>query len=359
MDRFAFIPNPHDVDFLAYEAIPEHGLKMKNPRLAEKGLAWMPPFRRGVITVRSSSTQKEVAGDMIYVPLIPNQILNLDGAFVLKKVIEAGKLAQRLGAKIIGLGAYIASVGRKGVLVAKSLDIPVTTGTSYTIAVVIDATLKAADDVKIELDKAKITIIGATGTIGSVSAQILANRVGFLTLVSRNVEKLKRLADFIKVSHNSATVEITDNIKDAINKSDIVLISTTTPGNLLSVKDLPPGSVVCDISVPHNVSPEDAKLREDVLVIDGGLVQCPTEVDLYYFDLPPNLLYACLSEVTILALEGMHQSYSIGGDVSLEKVLKISQLALKHGFRLAEFRSFGKQVSEEQIEKVREARKQK
>ncbi len=357
MDRFAFIPNPHDVDLLAYKVIPEHGLKVKNPRLAENCLTWLPPFRRGTVTIKSIFNQKEVIGDIIYVPLIPKQILNLDEQFVFRKVIEAGKLAKRLGAKIIGLGAYVSGVGRKGVLIAKSLDMPVTTGISYTIATVIEATLKAAEDVNIRLDEARITIIGASGTIGGVCSQVLADRVSFLTLVARNQEKLKRLADFIKASHSSTTIEITNNIQEAVKKSDIILISTTTPGSLLSVKDLRPGTVVCDISVPHNVFPIDANLRDDILVIDGGLVQCPNEVDLYYLDLPVNLLYACLSEVIILTLEGLFQSYSLGGDVSLEKVLKISKLASKHGFKLANFRSFGKLVTKEQLEKVKEARK--
>jgi hypothetical protein len=56
----------------------------------------------------------------------------------------------------------------------------------------------------------------------------------------------------------------------------------------------------------------------------------------------------------ILSLENRYESYSLGKELELEKVKEIGRLATKHGFKLAGFRSFEKQVSEEDIMKIRE-----
>ncbi len=55
----------------------------------------------------------------------------------------------------------------------------------------------------------------------------------------------------------------------------------------------------------------------------------------------------------ILALEGRFEDYTLGKDISLERVNEITALARKHGFRLSGFRSFEHEVSDEQIQIVR------
>jgi predicted amino acid dehydrogenase len=188
---------------------------------------------------------------------------------------------------------------------------------------------------------------------------MLSDKVEALVLVARNQERMKNLREEIMlIPHSTPNITCTDNIKEAVKQSDIVVISTNTPLEFLSVKDLNPGCVVCDVSVPHNISREDAN-NADVLIIDGGLVQCPNEVDFDYLDLPKGVGYACLSEVMILALEGIYENYSTGGDISIFKISEINRLAAKHGFKLAEFRSFGVSVTEDQIEKVIKARQRR
>jgi predicted amino acid dehydrogenase len=73
-----------------------------------------------------------------------------------------------------------------------------------------------------------------------------------------------------------------------------------------------------------------------VLIISGGVVDVPGEVDFGFdFGLPPGKAYACMAETMVLALEGRHESYSLGKDVQLERVHEITQLARKHGFQLS------------------------
>lgn len=353
MDKFAFLFHPSNLDILADKGIQEQGLKTKNRRLVERSLRWLSPVKRATAIVNSIAGNS-AEGEMIMVPLLCSHILNMDKKFVLEKVIEAGQLAKNLNVKIIGLGAYLASVGRKGALISEALNIPVTSGTTYTIAIALEATMEAARRVGIEIDEAKICIIGATGSIGKTYARMLANKVNSLILVARRQTALKTLCEEIHNNYGFGNIMISENIKEAVNQSDIVLISTNSPSELLTIDDLPPGCVVCDISIPHNIAAKEN--GNEVLVIDGGLVQCPGDQNFDYLNLSHGMAYACLSEVMILTLEGKFENYSSGGNISEEKILEIGLLAKKHGFELSRLTSFGVPVNDEQIEKVRKAR---
>ena len=346
----------HTVDLGYVASNFDSSANEKREPLLRRILEWTPSFQCSHITGVRSIIGKEVDGELILCPLLPEQILNMDKNFVLERVIEAGKIAQGLGAKILGLAAYTSNVGRKGTLIANVLDIPVTTGTSYTIATAIEATLEAAKDVGIELARAKAVIIGATGAIGSICAQILADKIASLTLVARNRERLDNVAKYIR-NNSIAIIKTSIQIdKVLLRDADIIITATSTPGNLIDVNYLKPGTLICDISIPKNVSQESVNLRQDILVIDGGIIRVPGDVN-FHFDigLLPGLTYACIAETMILALEERFESYSLGGNISLAKVNQIAQLGAKHGFKLAELRSFGSKISAERIEEVRDS----
>jgi predicted amino acid dehydrogenase/uncharacterized membrane protein len=353
--KFAFVIHPYDLDVISV-AFNEPGCNNERRYLLEKMFEWFPTFACSHVVGTRSLTGKEIDGELIYCPLLPNQVLNLGSDFVLERVIGAAKIAESQGAKILGLGAYIAGVGRRGTLVANNIDIPVTTGTCYTIAITVEAILEAAKEVGVRLINADVVIIGATGAVGSVCSQILADSVVNLTLVARNKEKLEQLANTIH-NNSAARVKIAFQINRAMLKNaDIVVMATNTPGTLFDIQLLKPGAIIYDISVPKNVSKEAADLRQDILVIDGGVVKPPGEVEFnFYFGLPPGLCYACIAETMILALEERFECYSLGGNISLAKVKEIAQLGAKHGFKLAELRSFGKELSKGQIEEVRDS----
>lgn len=355
MKRFGFIFHPLDLNLYA-DGFSEEDLKKKRPSLVEGVMKWLPPFKRATITGIKSLTGEKIEGDMILVSLLPEQILTLDSNFVLNKIVEAGKIAEKLGDRIVGLGAYASQAGRKGVLIARNLKIPVTTGSSYTVTVAIEATLKAADLIGVNLSRAKIAVIGATGAIGSVCSKLLIRYGAHLVIVARNYGRLIGLKKEILNMMPGASVDIKTNIYEAVKDADIILASTSTPMDLIDLRILKPGAVICDISRPKNVSEKLLEDRKDVLVIEGGIVKPPGDVDFHFsFGLPPGLAYACIAETMLLTLEERYENYSIGGNISVGKAEEMGQLAKKHGFRLAELMSFNKKISEEQIEEVRRA----
>ncbi|MDH4138629.1 MAG: shikimate dehydrogenase, partial [Anaerolineae bacterium] len=111
---------------------------------------------------------------------------------------------------------------------------------------------------------------------------------------------------------------------------------------------------------PRDVSRQVVEERNDVLVIEGGMVKVPGPVDFGFdFGFPPKMAYACMAEAMILALEGRYESYTLGRDITVEQVEEIASLAAKHGFRLGGFRSFERSVTGEEVESVKENARKK
>jgi len=52
------------------------------------------------------------------------------------------------------------------------------------------------------------------------------------------------------------------------------------------------------------------------------------------------------------------EPFTLGRDIHPERILEIAVIAAKHGFKLAGLRSFERQISEEQIRRVRERARQ-
>jgi predicted amino acid dehydrogenase len=139
-----------------------------------------------------------------------------------------------------------------------------------------------------------------------------------------------------------------------LSQADLVLTATSAVGAIIRPRHLKIGAVVCDMSRPRDVSRETAAERDDVLIVEGGMVEVPGPVDFAFdFGFPPGKAYACMAETMIMALEGRYESFSLGKDIKLGRVEEIARLGDKHGFRLAGFRSFERAVTEEQIGRIR------
>jgi predicted amino acid dehydrogenase len=118
--------------------------------------------------------------------------------------------------------------------------------------------------------------------------------------------------------------------------------------------------VICDVARPRGVSARVAVARDDVLVIDGGMVEAPGQVDFHFdFGFPPGKAYACMAETMALALEGRFEDYTLGKQIDKNRVEEIAGIAARHGFRLSGFRSFERAVTAGQIEQVRERARQR
>lgn len=349
MERFAFMIHPLNVKdvsrkFKFTRHLPEAWV--------EAALRPMPPIKASHITgIRSS--HNEIEGWFVTCTLTARQIMNLPADAVLKKVVAAGKLAETLGAQILGLGAFTKVVGDAGITVAKQLNLPVTTGNSYTIYTAIESTKEAAEMMGHRLSECEAVVVGATGAIGSVCARMLAKEVGGLTLVGRDRTRLEPVAERIRFDSGLAA-RVEPDLSKALPRADIVITVTSAVDAIIHPEHLKPGAVVCDVARPRDVSRKVVEMRDDVLVIEGGVVEVPGPPNFNFdFGFPPGKAYACMAETMILALEKRFESYTLGRSLTVEQVEEIGRLAAKHGFRPSGFRSFERAVSAADIERIR------
>ncbi len=322
-------------------------------RLVEWGIARKRPAVVSHVTGIRSITGAETEGWFIGCPLTPRQMIGgLPLEFVYDKIAECAQVGAAQGAQIIGLGAFTSVAGDGGITVASRSPIPVTTGNSYTVATAIEGTLKACDLLELDTKGACIAIVGATGSIGKTCARILSPRFAETVLVGRDLDRTREFAK--EVPNALASNEVLD-----IRRADVVITVTSSDAAVITPEHLKPGCIVCDVARPRDVSVRVAKERKDVLVIEGGVVEVPGDVQFNLdFGFPEKTAYACMSETMILALEDRLENFTLGKDVSVEQVEEMWRLAAKHGFKLAGFRSFERAVDEASIDRARTARKQ-
>lgn len=351
-DSFAFVIHPLDPKRDVARKFPLLGKLLPVGAINFLSTFFPPLYISHITGIRSEATGDEIEGWFVACPYTPARMLSLPPQVVYRKIIQTGRLAQKLGARILGLGAYTSVVGDAGVSIARHLDYPVTTGNSYTVAVAVDAILEGARRMQIPLESATLAIVGATGSIGSVSSRLLARQVKRTILIGRRPDSLERLSQLI--AGEGHWVESSTEVAK-LREADIILTATSSLDAIIRPEYLKPGAVICDVAQPRDVSAEVAEQRKDVLIIDGGMVRVPGEVNFNFdFGFPPGLAYACMAETMTLALEGRYEDYTIGKVISIEQVETIRSLATKHGFRLAGFRSFDNAVADAEIEQIRQ-----
>ena len=350
-DNFAFIIHPIN---------PQRDVKRKYPTLG-KLPPWLieflsvffpPVYISEINGIRSAHNGRFLKGWFVACPLTPSKMMSLPTNIAYKKIIQTGRLAERLGARMLGLGAFTSVVGDGGITIANNLNIPVTNGDSYTIAMAVRAIKKAARTMNIPLEQAHIAVVGATGAIGSVCAHMLGPQAHAMTLIGRDETKLRRVKHEIEQKGSRLVKTATD--MTALAEANLIITVTSAVDTIITPAHLRSGAVICDVSRPRDVSRQVADERPDVLVIEGGMVKVPGNVDFgFNFGFPPQMAYACMAETMTLALEQRYESFTVGKNIKLSQVMTIDKIASKHGFKLGGFRSFEKAVTEADIAKVK------
>lgn len=351
-DTFAFIIHPIDPKADVARKYPLLGRLLTEGQINFFSRFFPPVYISEITGVRSVATGKEARGWFIACPFTPKTMLSLPVETVYRKIVACGHMAERLGARILGLGAYTSVVGDAGATIAQRLDIPVTNGDAYTVYMAVEAVREAARVMGLEMGASVAAVVGATGVIGRVCAQILSREVPELILIGRRPEAL---AEVHALCEGGRAQVCSGTDLSALYAADLILTVTSATAAVIEPEHLKPGTVVCDVARPRDVSRRVAEVRDDVLVIEGGMVEVPGSVDFGFdFGFPPGKAYACMAETMALALEGRYEDYSVGKYITLAQVEEIGAIAARHGFRLSGFRSFERAVTEAQIAAVRE-----
>ncbi len=279
----------------------------------------------------SSVLGHEVQGFFVVCPLLPKQMLELDTESVLARIVGAGRIAERLGAKILGLGGYTSIVGDKGRAVASRLSIAVTSGSAMTAWSAVEAIRRLAAQRGVDPGRSTLAVIGASGSIGSLCTKVLAPSVRKVIITARHQDKLERLRGELAQS-GPTEVCIEMDAHKAVAAADFIITTTSAPDALFRVDELRSGSIVADVSVPKNISKAENQ-RDDVKVVDGGRVKLPGKPEFSVnIGLSRGVVYACMAETMALALEGRIENFSLGYNIIPDKVEEIGRIGRKHGF---------------------------
>jgi predicted amino acid dehydrogenase len=364
INRFAFVIHPLSQEYFKKVKPIEMLSKVSPPVFMdalERAMAYAPPFVYSKVSGIRSPTGVEVEGWLISVGGTPREIMKHPPEFTYRRLLDAAEMARKLGAQIMGLGAFTKVVGDAGVTVARRAPLPITTGNSYSAS----GALWAAHDAMLRLGLlekppkgkragAKAMVVGATGAIGSVCARLLAKAVDEVTMVSPETAKLLALRDSILAETPDAKVRVAAKPDKAIGEMDMIVTATSGAGKkVLDILQVKPGCVITDVARPLDLSPEDVAKRPDVLVVESGEIELPGEVEMKNIGLPRNVAYACLAETIVLALEGRFENFTVGRQIEWEKVREIYKMGLKHGMKLAAISGVNGPFSDADIARVR------
>ncbi len=406
--RFAFLI--HALDLESYHQFDNSLLAFNEDELAELTGRFgdmIEPFVAGKTKIYSEAG-KTAYGEFIGLPRTTDEFVQMPRKQAMAELKAAVSMARERGAKIVGLGAFTA-VASMGGLYLKNEGVPITTGNSYTVVSAVDAVNTATEKLQVDRSHSTAAIVGAAGSIGRGISLLLSETVPRLILIGnpnnktasdrlhlvaaeiyryqsailRQGRPLKPgsmgyiLADCPELPAPDAPmdefeafadgegrrrgiIEFSTDIDTVLARADIVISATSATDKVIHAGNLSRGAIVCDISRPANVSEEVDQARPDVLVIDGGVVEVPGQPSLGWdFGFEEGLAYACMAETMMLALEQQYKHYSLGSSgVNLESILRTRYLADEHGFKLANFRSFNRPLSEESWQRLLQTRKE-
>ena len=130
--RFAFVIHPLSQEYIK-SAFP---IPKATPQFVmdkvELLAAYMPPMVYCKMDHIISPTGAEAEGWLISVGGTPKEMLSHSPEFTYRRLLAAAKMAEKMGAQIMGLGAFTKVVGDAGITVARRASIPITTGNSYS-----------------------------------------------------------------------------------------------------------------------------------------------------------------------------------------------------------------------------------
>lgn len=323
---FAFIIHPRDLSDVARKYPFTRYFPSK---FIEIGVRFLWPIVGSKITGLKDEQGNEVPGWIVICPLSAKQLLK-NKKLGKKRILQTVRLAERLGAQIVGLGAFTSSTTDGGKDIVDHVNSFITNGNSFV------AGITAADIDTLRknhpLENITIAIVGATGSIGSAVSKMLAKRKDFnsLILIGKTPAHTQTLERAIQALDDHINTKVTTNIEEIIN-ADIIVVATSAKEAIIYPSHLKQGAIVYDITQPRNTSDEVVTKRKDVILIDGGLVHTPGINYHFDFGIPKESAFGCLAETMILAAAGIQKNYSIG-NVRLESVDKISRLAKKFRF---------------------------
>ena len=257
-----------------------------------------------------------------------------------RKVLNAMELAQKQGLAITALGGFTSIIFENFDLAkvqqirSTTLDWErFTTGNTHTAWVICRQVETNAPLLGIDLAKAKVAVVGATGDIGSAVCRWLHDRtgVGELLLVARHQQRLLDLQ--AALGHGRILA-----LEEALPEADVVVWVASLPQSLaIDWQALKAPCLMIDGGYPKNL---DAKVSEPgIHVLKGGIVEFFSDIDWQMLEVadmenPKRQMFACFAEAILLEFESWHTNFSWGRNrITTQTMEQIGAASGRHGFK--------------------------
>jgi acetylornithine/succinyldiaminopimelate/putrescine aminotransferase/predicted amino acid dehydrogenase len=357
-------------------------------QLMQRGAGLLVPSCLSEFVIQSQTGQ-EAYGEFIAVPYTARELMQMPREQGLSEIAQGVEFAMARGAQIVGLGGFT-SVATLGGLALNDLGLgPLTTGNSYTVASAWRGVQLAASRRNRQLSGSCVAVVGATGAVGRATSLLISSDVARLILTGnpahpeRSLVRLRQVAasvaehlwklhvdkahtyspgtlgdavlamtgklaarptssDFVKLAEEMVSrpgqLSITTDLCSCLPAADVVITATSAVEAFFKADYLKRDAIVCEMSRPFNVTPDVRAARPDVLFVQGGLVRAPCEPDLgWEVGHGQGIVFACMAETMLLALEQRYHDTSLGADLDLGQIYEFAALGDKHGFLIELF----------------------
>lgn len=345
---FAFIAHPRDLSDVPRKFPFAHFLPSP---LVKLWFRYQWPFVASYITGMKKRDGEEVTGAILISPLPTGQMIK-NPRLARKRVYQTVQLAEKMGARIAGLGAFTSIVTKDGRDLLGKVNIGITTGNSYSAAIAVQNVVMAAVLTNLTLPSSTAAIVGGAGSVGSACAKLMSRIVAKLILIDIKKEELRNVMQ--QLQGQSAQFEGTSRI-DAVKQADVIIVATNRPYAVIFAEHIKPGAIVIDAAQPKNVSEEVSLLRNDVLVIESAIVNTPGVDCNFDLGLGAGEALGCLTETMILTAIEWEGHYSLG-KADPRQAVEMIKAGRELGFQLAYFRNSSGFINEEDLARVARAR---
>jgi len=265
------------------------------------------------------------------------------------RVMQTIRFAEKIGAEVVGLGAFTSIVTDSGLATSGKTRSYITTGNAYSAAIAIENLITLLEKIGKDISESTVAVVGGAGSVGTGCSKVLARKSHRLIIVDKHKQRLDNLINTLKIDGLNVIGSLQVS---SIKEADAVIVVTSAPGAIIRPSHLKEGAIVVDAAQPKNVARRILSQRNDIIVAESAIVCLP---GLHYelnIGVRSNEALGCFAEVMILSAFNHDNHFSLG-EVKEEEIYRISEKARKLGFKLSEYRNSQGFLREEDINRIR------
>ncbi len=302
---------------------------------------------------------KKLKGIIIATPLSPKQMME-NRNLAKRKIISAIRFAKKRGVKLVGLGGLTSSLTRGGIDILPFVDVKITTGHACTVYSVSKNVLQVIETFEFKKEQVVLGIVGGAGSIGSNTAKYLVKQ-GIKNLIlldlTRKQDQLRKIYHELKKINQGCDIQISDNL-NKLKDANIIVAATNAPEAVIKYEYLRGGTIIVNDAQPSDVDPDIILNKDDILVIEGGLLRAPYLYYNFNFRLQNKKdIFSCLAEVLVLAyLNKWNENFNVGR-LRLENINLIENTLPLINLSISEFQNIDRIISLDEIDQIKKINK--